>query len=154
MKTVTVTFPVQEAVEVVRLLRGESRCLIEQTEFMPDADINKRTNLVLSARERVVTELEGVADTDDTVSDPSQIDINIPSTNRKVYPYQVKQDAVVGNAVEMASGEAPIATLHGGISPNEFDQLSDEEYWHDQTMPDARPINGKPNGWLTNRFRK
>ena len=48
MKTVTVTFPIQEAVEALRLLRGESRCLIEQTEFAPDFDTTKRINHVLS----------------------------------------------------------------------------------------------------------
>ena len=41
MKTVTVEFPIQEAVEALRLLRGESRCLFEQTEFAPDFDIAK-----------------------------------------------------------------------------------------------------------------
>jgi len=145
----------QEAVEVVRLLRGETRCLIEQTEFMPDADINKRTNLVLSARERVVTELEGVADTEDTISDPSQLDINIPVTAKRDYPYQRNKDAMLGNALDIASGGKPtIAETHGVVMPNEFDQINrpiaGRGYWDDDEPEDA-PVNGS---WITSRFRK
>ena len=155
MKTVTVTFPVREAVEVVRLLRGESRCLIEQTEFMPDADINKRTNLVLSARERVVTELEGIADTDDVFSDPSQLDINIPVTPKRTYPYQQKQDEMLGNALDIASGGKPtIAETHGVVMPNKFDQIGhpvNEGYWDDDEL-DVAPVSGSWKKSLLKKF--
>lgn len=103
MKQVTVTFPVAEAIEVLRLLRGESRCLIEQNEFLSDHDLNKRANYVLSARERLCTSVEEIADLEDTVADPSQMAINIPS--HKESPTQSLIDVQLERALNDASGE-------------------------------------------------
>jgi len=131
MKTVTVTFPIQEAVEALRLLRGESRCLIEQTEFMPDFDIEKRINHVLSARERIVTALEEIANTEDDISEPSQIAMNVPSTGRSINP----MDGILSDAVAAASGEAveaPVAMKHGVVMPNNFDQVQSD--WKDADL--------------------
>jgi len=103
MKQVTVTFPVAEAIEVLRLLRGESRCLIEQNEFLSDHDLNKRANHVLSARERLCTSVEEIADLEDTVQDPSQMAINIP--NKPEGRTQNLIDVQLERALNDASGE-------------------------------------------------
>lgn len=130
MKTVKLEFPIQEAVEVLRLLRSESRCLIEQTEFMPDGDIQKRINLILSARERVVTSLEDIADTEDVIADPSQIAMNITGS-----PYRnVARDSVLSDALNVASGvevEAPVAMKHGVVLPNNFHTVPNETWVND-----------------------
>jgi len=60
MKEVTVTLPIEEAIDVIRLLRAESRCLLENGDVMPDFDVVKRAQNVLSARERIVTSLEEI----------------------------------------------------------------------------------------------
>ena len=126
MKTVTVTFPIQEAVEVIRLLRGESRCLIEQTEFMPDMDISKRINHVLSARERVVTQLEEIVNTEDVIEGPAQVAVNAPAPTQK---YSREMDSTLSDAVAVASGEepqAPVAMKHGVVMPSNFDQVQSD----------------------------
>ena len=126
MKTVKVEFPIQEAVEALRLLRGEARCLIEQTEFMPEIDIQKRINHILSARERIVTALEDIASTEDVIIDPSQIAMNIPTPAYKRAP--TRADSMLSTALEAASGEAPIAAKHGVVMPNGFNN-SQPDYW-------------------------
>jgi hypothetical protein len=126
MKTVTVTFPIQEAVEALRLLRGESRCLIEQTEFAPDFDITKRINHVLSARERLCTALEEIADTEDVIDGPSQVAMNVPAPTQKS---SRGMDKILSDAVASASGEeveASIAMKHGVVMPNNFDQVQSD----------------------------
>ncbi len=129
MKTVTVTFPIVEAVEALRLLRGESRCLIEQTEFAPDFDITKRINHVLSARERLVTALEEIADTEDVIEDPSQLAMNIPTQTHN-RPSSAT-DTMLSDALAMALGEepAPIAMQHGVVMSNNFNQVQSD--WQD-----------------------
>lgn len=150
MKTVTVTFPIQEAVEALRLLRGESRCLIEQTEFMPDFDTTKRINRVLSARERLVTALEEIADTEDIISDPSQIAMNIPAPN---YKRNNPMDGMLSDALAAASGEsveASIAMKHGVVMPNNFDKIQSD--WQDA---DPKDRWWKPTSrWLKNTVKQ
>ena len=148
MKTVTVTFPIVEAVEALRLLRGESRCLIEQTEFVPDFDITKRINHVLSARERLVTALEEIASTEDVIEDPSQIVMNNPmQTHDQPSP---ATDAMLSDALAMASGEepAPIAMQHGVVMPNNLNQVQSD--WQDADPEDrwCKPTVKQPD---TNR---
>ena len=126
MKTVTVTFSIQEAVEVIRLLRGESRCLIEQTEFMPDMDIQKRINHVLSARERVVTQLEEIAGTEDVIDGPPQVAMDVPT---HTHTHNKDRDKILSDAVRVASGEemeTSIAVKHGVVMPNNFDQVQSD----------------------------
>ena len=122
MKTVTVKFPIVEAVEALRLLRGESRCLIEQTEFMPDFETSKRINHVLSARERLCTALEEIAETEDVVESNPQIAMNIPASPHKGNNLI---DGMLSDALAAASGEAveaPTAMKHGVVLPNNFDK--------------------------------
>ena len=122
MKTVTVTFPIVEAVEALRLLRGESRCLIEQTEFMPDFETTKRINHVLSARERLCTALEQIAETEDVVESNPQIAMNTPPTHKG----NITIDDMLSDALAAASGEAvdaPTAMKHGVVMANDFDKI-------------------------------
>jgi hypothetical protein len=127
MKTVKVEFPIQEAVELLRLARGESRCLIEQTEYMPDMDIVKRINIVQSARERLCTSLEGIAELEDVIEDPSQMAFDIAKPPRR---FNDNKDSMLDEALAIASGEKPsIAVTHGVPMPNEWDQrILDEEH--------------------------
>ena len=135
MKTVTVTFPIVEAVEALRLLRGESCCLIEQTEFMPDFETTKRINHVLSARERLCTALEEIADTEDVVESNPQIAMNIPA------PTEARNstiDDMLSDALAAASGEAveaPTAMKHGVGMPNDFDKIQSE--WESADQEDS-----------------
>lgn len=61
MKTIKIELPIKEAMDVLRLLRDESRCLIENGDVTPDIDVVKRAQNVLSARERIVSALEEIA---------------------------------------------------------------------------------------------
>ena len=135
MKTVTVTFPIVEAVEALRLLRGESCCLIEQTEFMPDFETTKRINHVLSARERLCTALEEIAETEDVVESNPQIPMNNPT------PTDARNstiDGMLSDALAAASGEAveaPTAMKHGVVMPNDFDKIQSE--WESTDQEDS-----------------
>ena len=115
MKTVTVTFPIQEAVEALRLLRGESRCLIEQTENMPDFDTTKRINHVMSARERITTALEEIAETEDTIDAPQ-----LPFNNMapRMNPRQEEfMDDWLGDELARVSGEeVPHTAIRHGVT--------------------------------------
>jgi hypothetical protein len=62
MRTIKVELPVEEALEVIRLLRAESRCLIENGDLLTDRDVTKRAQTALSARERIVSALEVFAE--------------------------------------------------------------------------------------------
>jgi hypothetical protein len=77
MKTVSVEFPIQEAVDVLRLLRGESRCLLENGDVFQDIDVLKRTQSVMSARERIVTAMEEIAETEEAPAELPQLALNI-----------------------------------------------------------------------------
>lgn len=79
MKTISIEMPIQEAVECIRLLRGESQCLLDNSETFQDRDVVKRAQLVLSARERMVTALEEIASTEDEpIAQPAFVTANIP----------------------------------------------------------------------------
>ena len=80
MKTVTIEFPIQEAMDILRLLRYESRCLIENGDALPDIDVLKRTQHVMSARERIVSALEEIAGTEDRPHDIPQMTLALDGT--------------------------------------------------------------------------
>lgn len=86
MKTINLELPIEEAIDVVRLLRAESRCLIENGDVLPDIDVLKRAQNVLSARERIVTQLEGIADIEEQPYEPPQLGLNLTAPNRPHWP--------------------------------------------------------------------
>lgn len=91
MKTISVEIPIQEAVECIRLLRGETQCLLDNSETYQDRDVLKRTQLVLSARERLVTALEEIADTEDEPDcRPAFVEVEIPE--KRATGYQKAMD--------------------------------------------------------------
>ena len=159
MKTVTVTFPIKEAVEAMRLLRGESQCLIEQNEHLSDFDLNKRANLVLSARERICTSLEGIADLEDTVADPSQMQINIEGA--KENPHQAFMDIQTKNAVNKLSGEKsnyepPPVQRPAWLRAEDFKHSLDDDFeWVDEgEFEDHAPANNSVSCDWKDRFRR
>jgi hypothetical protein len=99
MKTVTVTFPIEEAVDLIRLARAESRCLIENGDCTPDIDVLKRAQTILSARERIVTALEEIASVEEEPAPLPQyaLDLTNPSIRKSV------PDETVDAAVEKAT---------------------------------------------------
>jgi len=124
MKTVTVTFPIKEAVEAMRLLRGESRCLIEQNEFLSDHDLNQRANLVMSARERICTALEEIADLEDKPADPMQMAINI--AGRPEHKAQQFVDCQLKNQLNNLSG---VETEPEAVQEAEFEEVTGNGGW-------------------------
>lgn len=86
MREVTVTFPIGEAVDVLRLLRAESRCLLENGDIMPDYDVVKRAQNVLSARERIVTSLEEIGIFEDQPKPLPQGALDLTAPGRKHSP--------------------------------------------------------------------
>lgn len=88
-KTVKVEFPMAEAVEIMRVLRVESQCLIENMDVFQDPDILKRAQLSLSARERLVTSIEEVAALEE---EPADATLTAPRV--VVAPGQDPQDAL------------------------------------------------------------
>lgn len=96
MKEVTVTFPIEEAVDTLRLLRAESRCLLENGDVMPDFDVVKRAQNVLSARERIVTSLEAIGIFEDEPKPLPQGMLDLTAPGRK-------PDPLVDKALEAAT---------------------------------------------------
>jgi hypothetical protein len=96
MKEVTVTFPIEEAVDTLRLLRAESRCLLENGDVMPDYDVVKRAQNVLSARERIVTSLEAIGIFEDEPKPLPQGMLDLTAPGRK-------PDPMVDKALEAAT---------------------------------------------------
>jgi hypothetical protein len=86
MKTITLTLPVEEAIDTLRLLRAEARCLIENGDVLPDIDVLKRAQNVLSARERIVTELEAIGYIEEMPYEPPQMGLNLTDPDRLQHP--------------------------------------------------------------------
>lgn len=108
---IQVTFPIEEAVDMLRLLRSEARCLIENGDVMPDIDVLKRAQNCLSARERIVTALEEFADADQMPAPMPQGALDLTAPGRK--PSKFIDDALKNATTRPEDGGAPIATTHG-----------------------------------------
>ena len=111
MKTITVTFPIEEAMALIRLARAESRCLIENGDVMPDGDVVKRAQHILSARERMVSELEDVAAAE---KEPAPIPAAAMDLTKPNRPQSKMIDDALRNAVtRQEDGGETLAELHG-----------------------------------------
>lgn len=109
MKEVTVKFPIKEAVDMLRLLRAESRCLLENGDVMPDYDVVQRAQNVLSARERIVTELEAIGILEDEPKPLPQGVLDLTKPGRK-------PDPMIDKALEAATvgDEDGVLAMAGG----------------------------------------
>ena len=110
MKTVTVEFPIEEAVDILRLLRSESRCLIENGDVMPDIDVVKRAQNVLSARERIVTSLEEIAGVEQEPMPLPDYAMNLTAPQRPHWP---QVDDALAKATSRKEDIPNIALRHG-----------------------------------------
>lgn len=111
MKTIQVTLPLEEAVDILRLLRAESRCLIENGDVLPDVDVLKRAQNVLSARERIVTELEAIGLLEEEPAPLPQMGLDLTLPNRPNHPSV--DSALYSATTRPEDDDAPIAKRHG-----------------------------------------
>ena len=110
MKTIQVNFPIEEAVDILRLLRAESRCLIENGDVLPDIDVLKRAQNVLSAREGMVTELEAIGLLEEEPAPLPQMGLDLTQPNRINHP---AVDTALEEATIIEDDRESIAWKHG-----------------------------------------
>lgn len=109
MKTVTVEFPIEEAMDAVRLLRAESRCLIENGDALPDIDVLKRAQHVLSARERIVSALEEVAGAEDEPGEFPQFTLALDGTKMPPEGVSMEDHILAAATTGEQDGLTPVA---------------------------------------------